>query len=183
LYFKVLYNPHTFAAPYQLLQNGFYRISGLPLLASERPAVAADHFFGWAVITLIFSSQPEGDQEIRDIITGCAAVGSLVLVPILRVQLAKPLEYPTRNGRFWRTMGTVTLVVVLTVAGLALITGGLGLLAVVFGGWAYLPAAWLATAILYADWLFRPDDTWWPLDDDLPTTDPLAETTASAEAD
>jgi hypothetical protein len=139
------------------------------------------NFLGWAVITLIFSSQPEGDQEIRDIITGFAAVGSLVLVPILRVQLAKPLEYPTRNGRFWRTMGTVTLVVVLTVAGLALITGGLGLLAVVFGGWAYLPAAWLATAILYADWLFRADDTFWPTEDYLPADYPLAERPAEAD--
>lgn len=141
------------------------------------------NFLGWTVLKLLFSSQSNDDQEIVDIISGCAAVGSLVLIPILRTQLAKPLEYPTRGGRFWRTMGTVTLVVVLTVAGLALITGGLGLLAVAFGGWAYLPAAWLATAILYADWLFRPDDEFWPTEEYLPTDLPLAETPAPTEAD
>ena len=83
------------------------------------------NFLGWTVIKILFSSQSKDDQEFVDIITGCAAVGSLVLIPILQAQLAKPLEYPTRSGRFWRTIGTITLVVVLTVAGLAIITGGL----------------------------------------------------------
>jgi hypothetical protein len=131
---------------------------------------------GWMVIRLLLSGDKD-NEEIANIIGVCAGVGSLVLIPILNVQLAKPLEYPTRNGRFWRTLGTMTLVVVLTVVGLAVLTGGLGALAVLFGGWAYLPVAWLATILLYADWLFRSDDTEWPTDDYLPTpgADPLAE--------
>jgi len=131
---------------------------------------------GWLVINSLFSGDKDS-EEIAGLIGGFAGVGSLVLIPVLNVQLAKPLEYPTRGGRFWRVLGTVTLTVVLTVAGLALLTGGLGLLAVAFGGWAYLPAAWLATTLVYADWLFRGDDADWPTDDYLPTPgpDPLAD--------
>jgi hypothetical protein len=80
---------------------------------------------GWMVIRLLLSGDKD-NEEIANIIGVCAGVGSLVLIPILNVQLAKPLEYPTRNGRFWRTLGTMTLVVVLTVVGLAVLTGGLG---------------------------------------------------------
>jgi len=132
---------------------------------------------GWLAITLLIGGENKDNDEIVSIVAVCAGLGSLILIPILNVQLAKPLEYPTRGGRFWRVMGTVTLVVVLTVGGLSLLTGGLGLLAVLFGGWAYLPAAWLATTLVYADWLFRADDAEWLTDDYLPTPgpDPLAE--------
>ena len=136
----------------------------------------------WLVLTSTIGSENKDNQEIVDIVGGFAGVGSLLLIPILNAQLAKPLEYPTRGGRFWRVMGTVTLVVVLTVAGLSLLTGGLGLIAIWAGGWVYLPVAWLATTLVYIDWLFRADDAGWPTDDYLPTPGPGSLAEAPPEA-
>jgi len=70
-----------------------------------------------------------------------------------------------------RTAGIVGLAML----ALTVLTGGLGGLAILMGGFAYLPAALLATPIVYIDWLNGSDiNTRWLPEDNYEEAAPEA---------
>lgn len=119
---------------------------------------ALTNAIGFAIMSWGLAGKDKDGEEIAAIIGACAALGSLLAVPLFYYCMAYALAVASRTRRIASTLAMAAGLVVLTCLGLAILTGGLGALAVAFGGWAYLPAALLAVPWPYADWLLRADD-------------------------
>ncbi|MFD1469215.1 hypothetical protein ACFQ48_13355 [Hymenobacter caeli] len=118
------------------------------------------NLLGTAGCTLLFyfSAPHTAEYKWGAVVGGAAAASSAPLVPLLRLAMGRLLAVPTRARRLAWTLGAVLGFFLLAGLVLALALGNVAYLALLyqFHGWVYLPAALLATGVMYADWLFRP---------------------------
>ncbi len=119
------------------------------------------NLLGTAGCTLLFyfAAPHSTDYRWGAVGGGLAAASSAPLVPLLRLAMGRLLAVPTRARRLAWTLGAVLSFFLLAGLVLALALGNVAYLALLsqFHGWVYLPAALLATGVVYADWLLRPD--------------------------